>query len=101
GRGVGPAERAALTGRAALVRPGGVRYIVPPRRQAAVPARARQGPPRGLRPPHPPPRPEPHVGVPEALLPRRESRDGGISAAAVQAAVHRDLRRGGRRSTPL
>ena len=60
-----------------------------------------QGAARGERPPHPPARPEPHLGVPQALLPRREPRDGGVPAPALQAAVHRDLRRGGRRAAAL
>ena len=70
-------------------------------RHVVAPARIRQDPARGLRPPHPPARPQPDVGVPEALLPRRQPRDRRVPAAALEEALPRGLRRGGRRSAPL
>ena len=68
---------------------------------APLPSRARRHGLRGHGPPHPPPRPEPHVGVPQARLPRREPRDGRVPAAALEAALPRGLRRGGHRAAAL
>ena len=68
---------------------------------APLPSRARRHGLRGHGPSYPSPRPESHVGVPEALLPRREPGDGRVPAAAVEKPLPRGLRRGGRRPAPV